>query len=233
MIRAQAGLAGLLLASLAAAAPVQFLPAQNAGLAPGRLAVIDEHGRAGDMADLLPGPGPVLLLPVFTQCAAACPLMAANLRTSLAPRAGAPAFRVVVLSFDAGDTDQALRRFRSDLDLPADWTLARAARAGDARAFLDRYGYAVMRSNSGFIHPDEVFVLSARGRWSGTLAGDSFPPETLAAAARGARALEEPSALASFRRGAADPQNWAVWGVAVLLAAASAAMAAAVRRSPR
>lgn len=224
------GAAALLLAA-ALPASAQLYPPASPGLAPRGTAVFDRHGRRADLAGFLAGPGPVILLPIFTRCGGTCPTLAGSLKGALAREHDVP-FRVVVFSFDASDRDADLESFRKDLALPDDWTFLRAADEGGARAFLDQFGYAVLQRNRMFIHPSEMFVLSARGRWSGTFAGGVFPLGSVGAAARQAEDLESPSPWRRWRRTLAMPQVWSVLALAGLIAVTAGALILSTRRKP-
>lgn len=181
-------------------------PASAALLAPARAGV-----RLSEAA----GSRPTLLVPVFARCAGTCPVTALALRDALA--GGGPAFRVIVLSFDPADTPRSLEAFRARLELPPSWTLARSMDGRPPREALDSLDFRYMRAPGGFEHPDEVFVLSAKGVWAATLTAGRFPPEDLRAAYRLALAADDASLSGRLRSLAARPAAW--------LAAAAAGLA--------
>lgn len=230
MIAPRAGLTALLLAAASLPAQAQLYPAARAGMIPKDVAVVDERGRAADLMELVRGAGPAILLPIFTQCAGTCPLLAEHLKTALGrqPQAG---FRVVVFSFDASDTDADLRSFRRDHSLSENWTIVRTASAGAARNFLDQFGYAVMQSGPGFVHPSEAFVLSGQGRWSGTFAGDAFSPEALKSAAREAEEIDSPAPSSRLRSGLSRPQIWIGLAAAAFVLGVAGAVVLSLRTS--
>jgi cytochrome oxidase Cu insertion factor (SCO1/SenC/PrrC family) len=227
--RPQALLA-VLLAVFVGPAQAQLYPALKPGLIPGGVAVVDERGRPRDMGEILPGPAPVVLLPIFTKCQASCPVLAQNLKAALEGRRGEPALRVIVFSFDATDTDASLRAFRREMALPSDWTLVRAVRPGGALGYLDQFGYAVMQSDGGFVHPNEALVFSSGGRWSAILLGTDFSSEALDSAARGAMEIDRPTLLSRFKGSFSDPQSWAAWSGAALALLAAGVVFLTLRR---
>lgn len=229
MRRAAAALA--LVAVLCAPARARLYPPAKPGLAARGVPVVDERGRAFDLAERLRGAGPAILIPVFTRCGASCPILAESLKSALDRER--VRFRVVVFSFDASDRDVDLASFRRELSLPEDWTVARAAGDGPARDFLDQFDYAFMKSGGGFTHPEAMLVLSPRGRWSATFVGREFAPGELAEAARRAEDEDSPSPWARLRRGLARPQAWAALGLAGLLAVVAAAAFLSPRASSR
>ena len=230
MIDPRARLAALLLAASCLPAQAQLYPAARPGMIPKDVAVVDDRGRAQDLMELVRGAGPVILLPIFTQCAGTCPLQAGNLKTALGRQPPA-AFRVVVFSFDASDTDADLRSFRGDHSLPASWAMVRAASAGAARDYLDQFGYAVMQSKSGFVHPSESFVFSGQGRWSGTFAGGDYPAEALRSAARQAEEIDSPALWSRLRRGLSRPQVWGGLAAAAFVLGVAGAVVLSLRTS--
>src|SRR3954464_14643653 len=132
-----------------------LVPAERrTGLA--AFAVIDDAGAARDLRAIAAG-APALLLPIFTRCTGTCPMTAVYLKDGLA-RAGVP-FRVIVLSFDGGDTPGDLRAFRQRFALPADWIVVASGDGAATRALLDGLDFHFMRSEAGFDHPNQTFVF--------------------------------------------------------------------------
>lgn len=230
MIAPRARATLLLLAAACAPVRAQLYPAASPGLLPRDAAVVQEGGRPRGLMELVRGSGPVVLLPIFTQCAGTCPLQAGRLKAALA-RTPQAALRVVVFSFDASDTDADLNAFRRAHSLPDGWVLARAANAGAAREFLDQFGYKVMQSGPGFVHPSEALVLSGAGRWSGTFAGADYPAEALLTAARQAAEMDSPGLSSGLRRALLRPQVWVGLALAALVLVAAGSVILSVRIS--
>jgi len=117
-------------------------------------------------------------------------------------------FRVVVFSFDPEDSASDLKRFRTRLALPADWMLVRATDAAKARAFLDDVGFRLRKAEGGFDHPNQTFVFSAEGVWTGTFAGSAFRDDELRAAWRRALSSSHPTALGRLAAWVVRPEAW-------------------------
>ena len=188
---------------LAASAPTSavLLPPETPTPLPGET-VLDESGESHALRSLGAGT-PRLLVPIFTRCGGTCPLTTLALKDALARTP--VGFRVVVLSFDPGDSASDLKRFRTRLALPADWTLVRATDPGATRAFLDEVGFRLRKAEGGFDHPNQTFVFSAEGVWTGTFAGSAFREDELRAAWRRALSKSTSGRLAAW---VVRPEAW-------------------------
>jgi cytochrome oxidase Cu insertion factor (SCO1/SenC/PrrC family) len=134
------------------------------------VAIWDETGRAHSLWKELQGAGvgPVIVLPVYTRCAASCPTLTRKLEQE-ASRIGADAhYRVVVFSFDPAETAASLLEFRKREHLPANWLLVRAEEA-EARRFFRYFQYSIMSEGAVLVHPNEIFLLDHDLRWRATL----------------------------------------------------------------
>jgi cytochrome oxidase Cu insertion factor (SCO1/SenC/PrrC family) len=206
-------------AAAVAPASAVLLPPQGPSALPRGLSVLDESDAAHDLRGLWAGT-PRLLLPIFTRCGSTCPLTALVLKDALARTP--VRFRVVVLSFDPDDSASDLKRFRTRLALPADWMLVRATDAAKARAFLDEVGFRLRKAEGGFDHPNQTFVFSAEGAWTGTFAGSAFRDDELRAAWRRALSSSHPTALGRLEAWVVRPEAWiaiACVGLALVLSA--------------
>jgi hypothetical protein len=85
---------------------------------------------------------------------------------------GAP-YRVLIFSFDPGDDAAALRQFRAQKGLPAQWILARSD-AADIRRFCDFFHYTVMTEGSVMIHTNQMFLLDHNLQWRATFIDESW-----------------------------------------------------------
>lgn len=179
-----------LLAVLAGAGQAGLILAGKPGLPLENLQVFDENDAPRELV-ARDASEPALLAPVYTRCAGTCPITTMSLRQAFEGRH--PPFRVLIFSFDPADTAQDLRDFRAREGLPADWVLVRARDGASTRKFLDQLGFSVMEAPGGFGHPDETFVLSPRGAWTGTFVGADFSEKELDAAYRGASASGDPA----------------------------------------
>ena len=150
---------------------------QPAGLNAGKLpnvTVWDEANVQHSLWDELKaaGPGPVLVLPVYTRCTMSCPVLARMLvqqtkQLGGGQLGGGTPFRVLIYSFDPGDDAAALRQFRAQKGLPASWLLVRSDSA-DIRRFLDYFHYTVMTEGAVMIHTNQMFLLDHTLEWRAT-----------------------------------------------------------------
>ena len=145
--------------------------------------VLDEASRSASLRSMLTqsGGGPVILLPIFTRCAASCPVLTRKLETALGGINPAEPYRVVVFSFDPLETSESLRLYRLQQNVPADWKIVRS-NEGEIRRFFGFFRYAVMNQDGKLVHPNEVFLLDQDLRWRWTLVGEDWSSTELASA---------------------------------------------------
>lgn len=145
--------------------------------------VLDEASRSASLRSMLTqsGGGPVILLPIFTRCAASCPVLTRKLETALGGMNPAEPYRVVVFSFDPFETSESLRLYRLQQNVPAAWKIVRS-HEGEIRRFFGFFRYAVMNQDGKLVHPNEVFLLDQDLRWRWTLVGDDWSGTELACA---------------------------------------------------
>jgi cytochrome oxidase Cu insertion factor (SCO1/SenC/PrrC family) len=124
------------------------------------------------------GSGPVILLPVYTRCAASCPVLTQKLEQETARMGASGVYRVLVFSFDPRETVDSLRSFREREHVPANWILVRANET-EIRQFFDFFHYSVMTEGSMLIHPNELFLLDDDLHWRTTLIGEDWNSEEL------------------------------------------------------
>lgn len=199
---------------LIAALIAGLAPPSSPRLKPRALAVLDDRDRPQTLPQ---SPAPMLLLPLFTRCGGTCPLTALSLKQAVA--GAQPPFRVVLLSFDGGDTAEDLRDFRERLELPAGWLLVRAAGASELRAFLDQLDFHFMKTEGGFDHPNQSFVFSPGGIWAATFEGAPGSRAELKEAYRRSIDADDAGSLQSLRSWLLRPE--------ALIVAACAGLAAA------
>jgi cytochrome oxidase Cu insertion factor (SCO1/SenC/PrrC family) len=181
---------GLVVVLLIAAVPLHGDGAAVAApeLVPGRalhdIEIVDDGGRVRSTVDWRGTP--TILAPIYTRCPLACPLIAEALKRAAADAKASPtSYRVVLFSFDPRDTPEKLRTFRDLHRLPLGWTLATAARPGDARRLLDSIGYHYAEAGGQFIHPNAVMALTANLTTAKTMIGTTYDIDEALAVARG------------------------------------------------
>jgi len=145
--------------------------------------VLDEASRSASLRSMLTqsGGGPVILLPLFTRCAASCPVLTRKLELALGALNPAEPYRIVVFSFDPLETSESLRLYRLQQHVPADWKIVRS-NEDEIRRFFGFFRYAVMNLDGKLVHPNAVFLLDRDLRWQWTLVGEDWPGAELASA---------------------------------------------------
>lgn len=140
----------------------------NAGQMPD-IAVWGEANQQSTLWDRLrtAGPGPVIVLPVYTRCTMSCPILARMLVKDTAQIQGAAPYRVLIFSFDAGEDSASLRKFRLQEGLPPNWILVRSD-AADIRRFCDFFHYSVLTEGPVMIHLNQLFLLDHTLQWRAT-----------------------------------------------------------------
>ena len=147
--------------------------------------IVDDGGRVRSIAEWKGTP--TILAPLYTRCPLACPMITQGLKRAAAQSEATPgSYRVVLFSFDPGDTPEDLRRFRERQQVPLSWTVA-TARGGDARRLLDALDYRYGEAGAYFTHPNAVIVLSPDLTRAKTLYGTTYDLDAALAAARGQR----------------------------------------------
>lgn len=184
--------------------------------------------RAASMGD-----GTLLLLPAFTRCHGSCPITVRALKkaTELYASNGnkyspgdreKPPYRIILLSFDSGDSAADLSDFRKREGIPSSWKIVRSPDGQSVRGFLDQFRYFFMQSEAGFDHPRQLLVFSRDLRWAGNLSGSDLTAQDL----KGAIERTSTSRLRSI---ASHPTSWLFFG-AMGLTAGLTLLLAAIRR---
>ena len=162
-----------LLAAVPAAARIEPA-AQSASPIPD-VQVLDSANNSVSMRSLIAamGSGPVVILPIYTRCAASCPVQTQKIKQVWNDVSGRYAIRVVAFSFDPEETAASIFDYRRREGVPDRWAVVRA-RPGDARAFFDFFQYSVMSDNGQFVHPDRIFLLDSSSQWRFTMDGLNY-----------------------------------------------------------
>ncbi|HEX3372495.1 MAG TPA: SCO family protein [Candidatus Acidoferrales bacterium] len=122
------------------------------------------------------GTGPIVILPIYTRCAASCPLQTQKIKQVWKDLNRASAIRVLVFSFDPQETAASISDYRRREGVPDTWVVVHA-RESDARSFFDFFQYSVMSDNGQFVHPDRVFLLDSSSTWRFTMDGLNYNPQ--------------------------------------------------------
>ena len=122
----------------------------------------DETGRARQLSEF--AGYPVILLPIYTHCRTACVQNVSHLKDALADSAGNIAeSRVLLFSFDAGETPATLAKFREREKVPLGWSIGAASQT-EIDALLESIGVQVGRAGTEFAHPNIVVFLDSNLR---------------------------------------------------------------------
>jgi cytochrome oxidase Cu insertion factor (SCO1/SenC/PrrC family) len=168
-------LPALALALASGAGALAAVPAgMNAGKIPD-LTVWDEADVQHSLWDALraAGPGPVIILPVYTRCTMSCPILARMLVQQTSQIGGGAPYRVLIFSFDPGDDARALRQFRTQKSLPSSWIVVRSGPA-EIRRFCDFFHYSILTEGPVMIHTNQMFLLDHNFQWRATFIGESW-----------------------------------------------------------
>lgn len=220
--------ATILLAALASPAMGDGLPWPNQSESVGREirfdGFVDDAGHrfSGDAADMRPW----IVCPIYTRCPTTCSALTAALKTSLASsELRSSEYRVLVLSFDAQESDASLADFRARMRLPSDWTVVRAENGAALERVLRALDFRTIELDDGRIeHPNLVAVLDAQQRVSGYVYGLTLPPSELTRAVHTAR---DGDATADLLR------SYPIAAAAIGLLASATIFLAAIRRGRR
>lgn len=128
------------------------------------------------------GPGPYVVVPIFTSCRAVCSRVAKILKSAWEDQGpdGSRA-RIVLVSFDPRDTREDMAHFRELFDLPRAWYLATMERE-DGLSFFSSLGFQWRTlTRRQFDHSGKIFVLDDELRISAVLGPDQLSSERLSA----------------------------------------------------
>ena len=117
---------------------------------------------------------PVILLPIYTRCPAACIANVAQLKAALSGSSADPRqFRVLLFSFDASDTPEKLTAYRSRENIPLGWFVASGTQQ-NIDALLDSIGFQYGMAGKEFTHPNIVLFLDSKLRVAKWIYGTDY-----------------------------------------------------------
>lgn len=117
---------------------------------------------------------PTIVVPLYTRCPVACPMIVAGLKRALAESSARPGtYRVVLFSFDPRDTPADLRQFRQRHHLPADWIVA-SAKEPAIHELMDFIGFRYAQTGGGFTHPNMIAIVTPDLKLAGVLNGTEY-----------------------------------------------------------
>jgi cytochrome oxidase Cu insertion factor (SCO1/SenC/PrrC family) len=168
-----------LFALLAAArTDARIVPATQTRLPVPDVQVLDASGNSVSIRSVIAamGTGPIVLLPIYTRCAASCPVQTQKIKQVWKDLNPASSIRVLAFSFDLQETAVSISDYRRREGVPDGWVVVHA-HAIEARTFFDFFQYSVMSDNGQFVHPDRIFLLDSSSRWRFTMDGLNYNPE--------------------------------------------------------
>jgi protein SCO1 len=132
----------------------------------------DEQGRARTLDEF--SGYPLVLLPIYTRCPGPCLRNVDRLKEALANSSGDPRqFRVLLFSFDPGETPAALAKYRERENIPLGWSIGTGSRENIER-LLDSLGVQVGNAGTEFTHPNVLFFLDPRLRIAKWIYGTDY-----------------------------------------------------------
>ena len=139
--------------------------------------VLDAVGNSVSIRSVIAamGSGPIIILPIYTRCAASCPIQTQKIKQVWIDVNRKSAIRVLAFSFDPQETAASISDYRRREGVPDRWVVVRA-RQSDARTFFDFFQYSVMSDNGQFVHPDRIFLLDSSSQWRFTMEGLNYNP---------------------------------------------------------
>ena len=136
------------------------------------LSVKLENGTETGLADLVRPTKNLIFVPAYFACNSTCPVLAENLRDSVASAKVNADTDVIFMSFNSLDDSSSMKMFREHHRLPPKWILAVAKNESEAKEFLSPFGYQFQKTSDGFDHPNSAFVFSRiKKLWTGTIVG--------------------------------------------------------------
>ena len=117
---------------------------------------------------------PVILLPIYTRCPAACIANVDQLKTALSGSSADPRqFRVLLFSFDASDTPEKLSAYRAREKIPLGWFVGTGTQQ-NIDALLESIGFEYGRAGTEFTHPNVVLFLDSKLRIAKWIYGTDY-----------------------------------------------------------
>ena len=157
-------------ASLSGSVVEDVSPQVGRSVAP--ITFTDETGRARKVSEL--AGFPVILLPIYTRCQTACVLNVDQLKRALGDASSDPRqFRVLLFSFDSGDTPSTLVKYRERENIPLGWSVGAASQA-NIDSLLESIGFQVGKAGTEFAHPNVLIFLDSNLRIAKWIYGTDY-----------------------------------------------------------
>jgi protein SCO1/2 len=171
-------LALLVCGDLVASDVVEVEPVRGRAIPP--ISWIDDTGRTRQLSEF--AGFPVIILPIYTRCQTACLLNTDQLKKTLADVSTDPrGFRVILFSFDPGETAATLANYRNRKAVPLAWSVARASQS-DIDALLESIGFQAGKAGNEFVHPNLIVFLDSNLRIAKWIYGTDYSGRDIDAA---------------------------------------------------
>lgn len=142
------------------------------GKAIARIRWMDETGRTRQLSEF--AGFPVILLPIYTHCPGACVANVERLKSALSDSSSdLRQFRVLLFSFDSGDTPEKLAAYRTREGIPLAWFIGTSSQT-DIDALLESIGFQYARAGREFAHPNVLVVLDSKLRIAKWIYGTGY-----------------------------------------------------------
>jgi cytochrome oxidase Cu insertion factor (SCO1/SenC/PrrC family) len=141
---------------------------------------MDDTGRVRKLSEF--SGYPLILLPIYTRCQAACIQNVAQLKKALTDSKGDPQeFRVFLFCFDSTDTPSVLAEYRQRESVPLGWLIGTADQSS-IDALLESTGFQYGKAGTEFMHPNMLVFLDAKLRVAKWIYGTSYSGRDIDAA---------------------------------------------------
>jgi cytochrome oxidase Cu insertion factor (SCO1/SenC/PrrC family) len=132
----------------------------------------DDAGQVRQLSDF--AGFPVILLPIYTRCRAACIANVDQLKKALADSSADPRqFRVLLFSFDSAETPPTLAAYRTRENIPLSWSVGTASRA-NIDTLLGSIGFQYGKAGTEFSHPNLLIFLDSNQRIAKWIYGTDY-----------------------------------------------------------
>ncbi|HEY2143990.1 MAG TPA: SCO family protein [Candidatus Udaeobacter sp.] len=133
---------------------------------------IDDAGHARRLSDF--AGFPVVLLPIYTRCPAACIANVDQLKRAMSDSSADPRqFRVLLFSFDRAETPSTMTRYRTRENVPLAWSVGTGSQA-DVDALMESIGFQYGKAGTEFSHPNLLIFLDSKLRIAKWIYGTTY-----------------------------------------------------------
>jgi protein SCO1/2 len=146
------------------------MPERGRAVAP--ISWTDDSGRVRSLSQF--AGFPLILLPIYSRCPGPCLSNIEQLKKTLDLSKVAPSqFRVLLFSFDEGETPSSLTEYRRREAIPLWWSIGRASQP-DIDALMQSVGFQYGKADTQFMHPNLLLFLDSNLRISKWIYGTDY-----------------------------------------------------------